>query len=589
MKKLISLILSAVLLLASFSFAAAEDDYYTDAKTAADYLYSLSLFEGTSKNAEGVPNYSLDKIPTREQAITMLIRMLGKEQEAVENHYPHPFQDVSPWADDYVGYAYEYGLTSGTSATIFSYGDPNTPASATMYLSYVLRALGYDDDAGDFKWYAAWELSDELGFTKGEFNKDTNDGFLRSGMVLISANALAVKPKHSSRTLYAKLDDEGAIALREVPGSSTGSGTGDGSESGSGAGTEQGKEEGTKPEPEKTKGSVTLGKAEINGRNASIAMVDMTGRKGFITLAGDSVTLDMPYQDHIDQAAALAGEQPALSVNGTYFNAYYKTNQELRYPDNCANIEQTVLKDGRVVMGGGSTKVMSLGFDAEGHAMVGKVSFSPEVSIAGMTYVPWAVNQYYSDEYAVMLFTGELYYPVEIPSDAKIFWIKDETVIDVQSGGGSITVPEGSCALVFQKAAYASALKWNENLKKGTDAVISVKIAADDPIWQSCVDAVAGNPALVENGADITSEISGVEDKLLADTVAQRSFAAEMKDGRLLIGTAVASPAQLAEYLVSAGAKNAVCLDGGASSALDVNGIRITSPGRKLTNVIHIY
>ncbi len=571
MKKIISLILSAVLLLASFSFAAAEDDYYTDAKTAADYLYTLSLFEGTGTNEDGTPRYNLDKMPSREQAITMLIRILGKEQEALENHYPHPFTDVSPWADDYVGYAYKNGLTSGTSSTKFSYGDPNSPASAAMYLSFVLRALGYNDDAGDFKWYAAWELSDSLGITRGEYGSENNNDFYRSGMVLVSANALAAKLKDTGVALYDKLDSEGAIIIRPVPG----------------AEAEKGEE--TKPDPEKSKGSVTLGKAEINGRNASIAMVDMTGRRGFITLAGDSVTLDMPYQDHIDKAAALAGELPALSVNGTYFNAYYKTNQELRYPDNCANIEQTVLKDGRVVMGGGSTKVMSLGFDAEGHAMVGKVAFSPDVSIAGRTYVPWAVNQYYSDEYAVMLFTNELYYPVEIPSEAKIFWIKDGTVTDVQSGGGNITVPEGSSALVFQKTAYESALKWNEDLKKGVDAVISVKIAADDPVWQSCVYAVAGNPALVENGADITSEISGVEDKLLADTVAQRSFAAEMKDGRLLIGTAVASPAQLAEYLVSIGAKNAVCLDGGASSALDVNGSRITAPGRKLTNVIHIY
>ncbi len=573
MKKLISLILSAVLVLGCFSFSFGADDYFTDAKKAADYLFSLSLFEGTSRNSEGVPNYSLDKTPTREQAITMLVRMLGKEQEALENHYPHPFTDVSVWADDYVGYAYKNGLTSGTSATRFSYGNPNTPASATMYLSFVLRALGYNDDAGDFKWNAAWELSDALGITKGEYGSENNNDFRRSGMVLVSANAMAAKLKGTGVTLYDKLDSEGAITLRPVPGSGS---------------AEPGKGDETKPEPEKAKGSVTLSTAEINGRTANIASVDMTGRKGFITLAGDAVTLDMPYQDHLDKAKAAAGDTPALSVNGTYFNAYYKTNQELRYPDNCANIEQTVLKDGRVVIGGGSTKVMSLGFTAEGKAMVGKVSFSPEVTVGGKTYVPWAVNQYYSDEYAVMLFTAELSYPVEIPSDATILWIRDGKVTSVQKGG-SITVPKYSSALVFQKTAYSGAVQWNENLKQGADAKVSVKITADDAAWQDCVNAVAGNPALVENGRDITADISGVEDKLLADTVAQRTFAAEMTDGRLVIGTVVASPAQIAEYLVNAGARNAVCLDGGASSALDVNGSRVTTPGRKLSNVIHIY
>lgn len=37
----------------------------------------------------------------------------------------------------------------------------------------MLRALGYSSNT-DFKWDTAWELSDRLGFTSGEYSKTTS-------------------------------------------------------------------------------------------------------------------------------------------------------------------------------------------------------------------------------------------------------------------------------------------------------------------------------------------------------------------------------------------------------------------------------
>ncbi len=333
------------------------------------------------------------------------------------------------------------------------------------------------------------------------------------------------------------------------------------------------------------------GTVKIGSSTANTVRFDMSGKKAVVTLGQDSVAKDISFSEHIAKATSVTGKAPELSFNGTYFNSYYDTSKALGYPDNCALIQQTVMIGGRVVIGGGESKNMMLGFTGDGRAFVDRVSLCPRVSVAGQSYTPWAVNQYYSDPYAIMLFTEELGYSVTVPQDATVLWIVGK-MVSMTGGGGTITVPKGAMALVFNAAAYASAAQWNEDLKAGAAAEITVDITTQDADaqegWSHVVTAVAGNPALVENGADVSDKISGTEIKLATNTVAQRTFAAQMSDGQLLIGTVSASPKQLAQYLVSAGAENAVCLDGGASSAMYVNGKTITSAGRRLANVIHI-
>ena len=89
----------------------------------------------------------------------MLIRTLGEENAALSGTHKHPFTDVPAWADAYVGYAYEKGLTKGVSATEFGSGN----ASAAMYVTFMLRALGYSDAAGDFSWSDPFALARSCG------------------------------------------------------------------------------------------------------------------------------------------------------------------------------------------------------------------------------------------------------------------------------------------------------------------------------------------------------------------------------------------------------------------------------------------
>lgn len=203
MKKLTSLILCTVMLLSFFpsvTFAASSSLGFEE-ELAKD-LKALGVFKGVSDT-----DFALDRAPTRIEALVMLIRTLGKEAEALAKGGKHPFLDVPSWADKYVGYAYENKLTNGMSATKFG---GNTTASSSMYLTFVLRALGYSDANGqDFTWDNPFTLARSTGIMLG--NPDTIN-FLRADVVLVSYAALEAEVKGTKQTLAQKLITAGAFS-----------------------------------------------------------------------------------------------------------------------------------------------------------------------------------------------------------------------------------------------------------------------------------------------------------------------------------------------------------------------------------------
>lgn len=184
-----------VLCSSSFSLAAPNRDV-TRQEAMAQTLKQLNLFKGVSST-----NFDLKREPTRLEAIVMLVRVLGKEQEALSAEWKHPFTDVPIWATRYVGYAYVNGLTNGVSPTKYGTGIAN----ASTYLTFVLRALGYSDvNNADFSWSNPYSLAGEIGILTREIN--TVD-FWRADVVSVSYNALAIPLKGSSKTLAQKLID----------------------------------------------------------------------------------------------------------------------------------------------------------------------------------------------------------------------------------------------------------------------------------------------------------------------------------------------------------------------------------------------
>ena len=96
MKKILSLLLCCILcfgLVSPLTAAAeAQRDVCTEEALAAD-LKELGLFQGASET-----DFDLERAPTRVEAVVMLIRVLGREQEALSGSWTHPFADVPEWA-----------------------------------------------------------------------------------------------------------------------------------------------------------------------------------------------------------------------------------------------------------------------------------------------------------------------------------------------------------------------------------------------------------------------------------------------------------------------------------------------------------
>lgn len=206
MKRLMSFLLSFTLVFALTPYAIAASD---EAVKAANALYAQGLFKGTGTNDDGTPIFDLDKTPTRNQAIIMLVRLFGKESEALTGTWDIPFTDVSENMKPYIGYAYTNGLTNGTSATTYS-GD--RPISVNQYVSFVLRTLGYESGV-DFEVSSALTLSDKLGITNRQYTNAS--AFTRGDVAIISYRSLSISPKEQFE-LPSEAEDSTAKTIIEA-------------------------------------------------------------------------------------------------------------------------------------------------------------------------------------------------------------------------------------------------------------------------------------------------------------------------------------------------------------------------------------
>lgn len=199
MKRKLRMVLAGVLAVASLAMTAGAVSY----EGCADRLSDLGLFQGTGNG------YQLDRAPTRAEAATMLVRLLGAEAEAEELDYSAPFTDLDDWQKPYVQYLYDNGLTTGATATTF---EPEDTCSAQMYTTFLLRALGYSDAAGgDFTYTGAVDFGKSIGLVDYANCNETN--FLRDHVAAMSLTALNTAVGDDADTkLLEKLVEDGAVA-----------------------------------------------------------------------------------------------------------------------------------------------------------------------------------------------------------------------------------------------------------------------------------------------------------------------------------------------------------------------------------------
>lgn len=331
----------------------------------------------------------------------------------------------------------------------------------------------------------------------------------------------------------------------------------------------------------------TVTRGSIAGKTVNLVYVNMVpGRVGETGLANNSVVSTEPVGNIIKKQAAKRKKLLA-SVNGGYFNAYFKGDGK-QFPDNCPKIYATVLEDGALINGGGNSKLPTIGFTKDGTAIMDKVALTPYVNVNGeRAFSTWGVNSFFKDASAIMHFTDEMTLTVPLTSDMKMAVIENGVVTSV-SEGHSINLTQGMDVLAFCSNAYA------QPPSVGSKVTFTVERTPnrteDQEIWDRVVSAVSVGPMLVNNGQNVSRDNpTFTEQNQQPDTVTLKGFIGVMKDGRVVMGTVTASNVNLANYLVSIGCADAMCLDGGASTMLYTpqKGF-INSGGRNFANILSI-
>ena len=170
MKKIFATLITVVLLCVFFCLSASAGDVDIHHEKCAEALRELNLFRGTDKGFE------LERPMTRAEAAAMLVRFLGAEKTAMNGNFTHPFTDVPEWADGYVGWLYQSGLTKGVSKTLYG---SQQPVTAWQYATFITRALNDHET-----------IMPSL-ITEEEINAiDSKSKFIRADAVILSARAL---------------------------------------------------------------------------------------------------------------------------------------------------------------------------------------------------------------------------------------------------------------------------------------------------------------------------------------------------------------------------------------------------------------
>jgi hypothetical protein len=209
MKRIAFIGILIVLMIGSSLWSFADSNiYYND---YAVKLSQIGVFKGTGAGFE------LEREPTRLEGLIMLIRLIGKEAEAMKlSKEVSAFTDVPDWGRGYVNYAYQNGLAKGIGNNLFGAQDK---IDGKSYTTFLLRALGFSDaeKTKDFTWANSIEYAKSIGCLDEDlYFKMIGNKFTRDYVAKSSYNALQQPLKDGTSTLLQKLVNGGAITKAQA-------------------------------------------------------------------------------------------------------------------------------------------------------------------------------------------------------------------------------------------------------------------------------------------------------------------------------------------------------------------------------------
>jgi len=568
----LTLLVLVVLLLTTLALPAYASGSGTTSTTHAEQLHMLHLFQGTGTKVDGTPVYSLDTEPTRLHGLVMLIRLLGREDEALKTAASNPFADVNAGHDaygiPYVAYAYDSGLTQGRSATVF---DPDTALAARDYVTFLLRALGYDDAAGDFSWAQALPFAASIGMmTPGAADQLAALTLNRGDMVDLSYAALGCTMKDGKQTLAEKLCAEGIFTREE----------------GEQAGV-LGRNAGWVYVYEPYVAPV-----RYERRTVSTSVGAVTAHVITVNARDDRVTVRSAMVDNtLGHTAAfssiVAGSGGAVAViNGNFFNSY----DAFQDPIGHVMVNGTFLQ---AISG-----LSSLGIEKNGTVSIGRLPVFTRITGEGAN-IWWDAYEVNSakgqGDYTSVLYTPAYGGSVTFNVNAYAMIVSNSVITDYRavSAGESVTIP--SNGFVFYMGSLYAAEAWVSTPAVGTritsvapylrDADTADSFSLDD-----VVSIVSGSPRLVKDGQIVYDLDSGFQEARFTTMSTPRTAVGINSAGELLlVSVPSATIQQMRELMAGLGCVDAINLDGGGSCAMYYNGQYLATPGRNLTTTLQVF
>lgn len=551
-KRIFACLLAIVLFTSALPLCTAADLSLSNSHAKA--LNTLGVFQGTSAG------YDLESAPNRAQGITMLIRLLGKEADALKKKYSHPFTDAQDWSKPYVAYAYEKGLTKGAGNNLF--GDKN-PLGVKDYVTFLLRALGYNDGAGDFSWDTSLQFAQSIGMITSEGVQElAGKAMLRNDMVDLSYAAMFCKMANGKQTLAEKLQKDGVFTK----------------EQGEKAGVLKGKAWAygqILPSP------VTYTRRTVSGVSVDVIRVDLNDPtvRVEVGLANDQLGTHKNFAEIAKESGALA------VINGNFFNS---GSDLLPIGSLVAGGEALYTMHGNMVFG-----VNSSGDPTWGRPFI-TVWLKGEKS-SKQHWIARSVNvdpDYHTTDYSVM-YTPMFGTSVTVNCSGQMMVVQNDVVTEYTryTAGEAIDIPaDGYILLMGTELLKASGYKAPKIGERITTEIYS-RNASNDPFEaEDLYSAVTGAPCLVEDGSICTvMDVTVAAEKFTVMSTPRTAVGTTSDDILYLVSCSAATIDQMKQVMLELGCENAVNLDGGGSCAMYYDGKVLHTPGRKLTSTLQIF
>ncbi|MBQ6795428.1 MAG: phosphodiester glycosidase family protein [Clostridia bacterium] len=552
-KKFFALLISIILV-----FSALPSFAETSTKNA-DRLNTLGLFRGTDSG------YALEGSATRIHALIMLIRLLGEEDEALAYKGECPFTDIT--ADTYklyAGYAYSKGYTSGTGNNTFT---PDSTVTFRDYTTFLLRALGYSDKAGDFTYKECFYLAALIGLIEENsayILSTTEKPFYRADMVDLSVSALTTNTKNSDTSLATELLQKGVFSKNAAQSANIL--------------TPQESYHYTEHDYSTTfthheetfslpSGKVTANVIYVNLKNPSV--------KVKAAIANNTIGTTLPFSDIV------AGSNAKVIVNANFFEAY----ASIPYPVG------HIMAEGQFLYG--VSGMYSFGFTKNNEITVGSPSLFFTVTAPSASWSCYELNsQTQTADYSV-IYTPAFGKTFTTKCPAMTVTVENGVITNVNnvSTGTTVSIPQTGYVM-FLGTNYTKT-HYFATPTVGTPVTMAPTFFVADKEGFTLDDVttiVSGGPRLVKNGAIYnTLEAFYNEARFTTMATTRTAIGRDSKGNLYIISTPRATIGQLKELMLHLGCTDAINLDGGASTALAIDGSILRSPGRNLATTLQIF